>query len=159
MVASAFTIRLATAEDLAGLAVLYRQLQPDDPVLRADTLKANLARFSAMPGSGVFIALVEAQIVATVTVAIVPNLTRSGRPFAVLENVVTHADYRGQGFGQTLLAAVIDHAWLADCYKIMLQTGSTKPEVLGFYQSLGFTNSKTGFEMRRAPAGSSNATP
>jgi GNAT superfamily N-acetyltransferase len=150
MAVSASTTRLATAEDLAGLAVLYRQLHPDDPVLRADTLKANLARLSAMPGSGVFIALVETQIVATVTVAIVPNLTRGGRPFAVLENVVTHADYRGQGFGQRILSTVIEHAWLADCYKIMLLTGSSKPSVLGFYAKCGFTNTKTGLEIRRS---------
>ncbi|MBJ7577071.1 GNAT family N-acetyltransferase [Devosia sp. MC532] len=149
MAISASTIRLATADDLAGLAILYRQLHPDDPVLRADTLKANLARFAVMPGSGVFIALVDTQIVATVTVVIVPNLTRGGRPFALLENVVTHADFRKQGFGRHLLSTVVDHAWLADCYKIMLLTGSAKPEVLGFYANCGFANTKTGFEMRR----------
>lgn len=151
MARPACTIRLASNDDLAGLAILYRQLHPEDPVLRADTLKANLARFAAMPGSGVFIALVEPQIVATVTIAIVPNLTRGGRPYALLENVVTHADYRGQGYGQTLMEAVIEHAWLADCYKIMLLTSSKSPAVLGFYQSLGFTNSKTGFELRPSP--------
>lgn len=148
MAQSAATIRLATADDLAGLAILYRRLHPEDPVLRADTLKAVLARFAAMPGSGVFIALIDGQIVATVTVAIVPNLTRGGRPFAVLENVVTHEDHRGRGIGKALLEAAIEHSWLADCYKAMLLTSSQDLDVLGFYESVGFARSKTGFEIR-----------
>jgi GNAT superfamily N-acetyltransferase len=81
----------------------------------------------------------------------VPNLTRGGVPYALIENVVTHAEHRGRGYGKAVLEAAIAKAWELDCYKVMLLTGSKNPATLGFYQSVGFEQTKTGFETRRLP--------
>lgn len=43
-------------------------------------------------------------------------------------------------------------AWEAGCYKVMLMTGSKRPETLRFYADAGFEQSKTGFQIRRPPA-------
>ena len=65
--------------------------------------------------------------------------------------VVTHPDYRKRGFGRQVLDAASDAAWQAGCYKVMLMTGSKKPETIRFYLGAGFEQSKTGFQKRRIP--------
>ncbi len=76
------------------------------------------------------------------------NLT--GRPFAVIENVVTLARHRRKGLGRALLQAAQDRAWAASSYKIMIATGRTDEGVLRFYEEAGFSKGgKTFFEARR----------
>ena len=38
--------------------------------------------------------------------SVVPNLTRGCQPYGVIENVVTHADYRGKGYGKKVVVPV-----------------------------------------------------
>ena len=48
------------------------------------------------------------------------------------------------------LSATLKAAWDANCYKVMLATGSPKPETLRFYESAGFERGgKTFFQARR----------
>ncbi len=39
-------------------------------------------------------------MVATCTLVVIPNLTRGGTPYALIENVVTHTDHRNKGYWQ-----------------------------------------------------------
>jgi GNAT superfamily N-acetyltransferase len=88
--------------------------------------------------------------VSSCTLAIVPNLSRGGRSYGVIENVVTHADYRQQGLGRRVLTYALAVAWQADCYKVHLATGSKRESTLRFYEGAGFRrDGKTYFEMRR----------
>lgn len=43
-------------------------------------------------------------LVCSCTMAVIPNLTRGLRPYGRIENVVTHADHRRQGYGRCVLA-------------------------------------------------------
>jgi GNAT superfamily N-acetyltransferase len=83
---------------------------------------------------------------------VIPNLTRGGKPYGLIENVVTHVGYRGRGYGTRILHAAVAAAWDAGCYKVMLMTGSKQPSTLRFYESAGFEQTKTGFQMRRMAA-------
>ena len=69
---------------------------------------------------------------------IIPNLTRGLKPYGVIENVVTHADHRRQGYGRLVLEHALQHAWSQNCYKVMLLTGRKSEAVFGFYESVGF---------------------
>lgn len=60
------------------------------------------------------------------------------RPFAVIENVVTHADYRNKGYASALLEKASEIAREHRCYKAFLETGSNKESTLNFYKRNGF---------------------
>ena len=84
------------------------------------------------------------------TLVMVPNLTRGGRSYGLIENVVTHVNYRRRGFGHRVLEAALDAAWAANCYKVMLATGSSKEATMRFYETAGFERGgKTFFQARR----------
>ncbi len=87
----------------------------------------------------------EGKLVSSCTVVIVPNLTRGPRPYARVENVVTHADYRGKGLATACLDRAREIAVAAGCYNIALLTGSKLESTLKFYENAGYKQEKTGF--------------
>ena len=92
---------------------------------------------------GVF---VDRKLVSSCTLSIVPNLTRGCRPYGVIENVVTHADYRRRGYASGVLKHTLGYAWHKGCYKVMLLTGRKDEGVFRFYEGAGFRRGiKTGF--------------
>jgi len=147
-----FSIRAALPSDLEGLAALYPHLNPSDEPIAHDLATARLEAIKQIPGSAVLLGLLDDEIVASCTLIVIPNLTNGGKPYGLIENVVTHAGYRGRGYGTRILHAAAKAAWNAGCYKVMLLTGSKQPSTLKFYENAGFEQTKTGFQMRRIPA-------
>jgi GNAT superfamily N-acetyltransferase len=89
-------------------------------------------------------------LVSSCILVVTPNLTRGAKPDGLIENVVTHPDHRRTGLGRAVLSAALDAAWKADCYKVMLATGSRREETLRFYEGAGFERGgKTFFQARR----------
>ncbi|WP_421914080.1 GNAT family N-acetyltransferase [Mesorhizobium sp.] len=144
-------IRAVQAADLPALAALYRHLNPGDAMVQQDEAEAILERFAAYPGSVVLGGWDDMELVSSCTLVVIPNLTRGGMPYALIENVVTAATHRKRGFGRLLLERAVSIAWEHDCYKAMLLTGSTEPATLAFYRGAGFEQNKTGFQVRRLP--------
>ena len=90
--------------------------------------------------------ITEGKIVSSCVCVIIPNLTRGVRPYAFVENVVTHEAYRGKGYATECLNYATQLAKQADCYKMMLLTGSKDPGTLRFYEQAGYNSSdKTAF--------------
>ena len=147
-----FSIRAALASDLEGLLKLYPQLNPSDEPISRDLAASRLGEINQLPGSAVLLGLLGDDLVTSCTLIVIPNLTNGGKPYALIENVVTDALHRGQGYGTRLLRAAVAAAWEAGCYKVMLMTGSKQPSILKFYENAGFEQSKTGFQMRRISA-------
>ena len=144
-------VRAANKADLPALLALYLHLDADDTRCPPDEAARNFEHFSRYPGSAILVGLIQDALVASCTLVIIPNLTRGGAPYALIENVVTHADHRNQGYGKAMLKAAVELAWTEGCYKAMLLTGSKKPSTLSFYEAAGFEQSKTGFQIRRRP--------
>ncbi|MEL6745599.1 MAG: GNAT family N-acetyltransferase, partial [Pseudomonadota bacterium] len=117
-------IRPATPSDIPTLQALYRHLIPEEESAQSDVAADRLQTLHRFPGSCVLIAFDGEQPVATVTLIVVPNMTRQGAPYAFIENVVTHADHRGRGHAKALLAAAEARAWRAGCYRIMIVSGN-----------------------------------
>ena len=144
-------IRRATAQDLPALLTLYEHLTGEPP-FNIEKAKEVFLSFERYEGSQILVGWLGEQAVASCALVVVPNLTRAGAPYGLIENVVTHAQFRKRGFGRAVLKAAVAAAWAAGCYKTMLLTGSKSPEVLCFYEGAGFAQSKTGFQIRQIAA-------
>ena len=67
-------------------------------------------------------------------------------PYAFVENVVTHADYRKKGYATDCLNYAKHIAKENNCYKMMLLTGSKEESTLNFYRNAGYNSTdKTAF--------------
>ena len=145
-------VRAAEPADLPALQGLYRHLIPEDERCPDDKAAEILEKLRSFEGSAILLGFLGSDLVASCTVIVIPNLTRGGTPYALIENVVTDTGHRNRGLGKAILKAALDRAWAAGCYKAMLMTGSKKPSTLAFYEAAGFEQSKTGFQVRRFPA-------
>ena len=123
-------IRECREQDLAGLLSLYAELRPRDPVLAPSVAREALRRLLAEPGVRLLVAEVEGQLAATCQLGVIPTLTNGGRPFGIIEHVITAARFRRQGVSQRLLAQALTLAWELDCYKAVSYTHLTLPTIL-----------------------------
>ena len=139
-------VREARKEDLDALLKLYLFLHEDSiPELNVH-LEKTWNQIIEDPNHHLIVNEVDGQIVSSCVCVIIPNLTRNVRPYAFVENVVTHPDHRGKGYAGECLAYAKQIAEQENCYKMMLLTGSKKPETLHFYEKAGYNSSdKTAF--------------
>ena len=139
-------VREARNEDLDAILKLYLYLHEDStPELDAH-LEKTWNQIINDPNHHLIVNEMDEQIVSSCVCVIIPTLTRNVRPYAFVENVVTHADYRGNGYAGECLNYAKSIAENENCYKMMLLTGSKKPETLHFYEKAGYNSSdKTAF--------------
>ena len=139
-------IREAKREDLDSLLELYLFLHEDSIPEKNSHLKETWEQIIGDPNHHLIVCEEEGKIVSSCVCVIIPNLTRNIRPYAFVENVVTHADYRGKGYATECLDFAKKIAEQENCYKMMLLTGSKSPETLRFYEKAGYNSSdKTAF--------------
>lgn len=143
-------VRLIRRDELPQLLSLYTFLNPDDPLLSMDQrLEKHWNQILADPGLFYFVIEENSMLVSSCTMAIIKNLTRSARPYALIENVVTHPDHRKKGYGTAVLQKAIAVAREENCYKVMLMTSRKEESTLNFYEKAGFhAGEKTAFVVR-----------
>ena len=139
---------IARKEHLSGILTLYKQLVPDDQTLDVNEAE-KIWEKSEQYGIKYFVALDGDKVVSTLYLAVIPNLTRSGRSNGFIENVVTNEKYRRKGIGKKLIQMAVEYAKENNCYKIVLLSNAKRKESHVFYESCGFDGkSKQGFEIR-----------
>lgn len=139
-------IREANRDDLKDILELYLDLHeteiPEDSEHLSDTWKQIINN----ENHHLIVCEVDGKIVSSCVCVIIPNLTRNARPYAFVENVVTHRDFRGKGYATECLNFAKDIAVNNNCYKMMLLTGSKSEETLNFYKKAGYNSTdKTAF--------------
>jgi ribosomal protein S18 acetylase RimI-like enzyme len=144
-------VRELVEADLGALLEAYRDLHPDDDPLPSDERVDELWREACADPRLIYLGAFDgARLLATCTAAIVPNFTRGARPYAVIENVWTHPRCRRRGLGSAVLRELLSRCWAADCYKVMLLSGSHREAAHAFYERNGFDkHAKQGFVIRK----------
>ncbi len=147
-----FRIRKAAPADAEALCDLYLyhlvQTPPEDPQNLA-LWREKLSRFAADPHYHILVGETGGAVVSTVTLVLVENLTHNLRPYALIENVVTHRAHRGKHYASALINRACAIAAENNCYKVMLLTGSKQESTLRFYENCGFDrHAKTAFLRR-----------
>ena len=143
-----YKIREVCAEDYDALMLLYTHLHEKSVPAMDARIAAVWERILRDPGYHIIAADVSGTIAATCTCIIVPNMTHGVRPYALIENVVTLAEYRRRGLASACLDYAKQLAVRENCYKIMLMTGAKDEGTLHFYEQAGFDRgSKTAFSL------------
>ena len=133
------TVRELLYHDLDPLLSLYEHLHSSDVKLPSRREIEDIwRRLCESPDHLYFGVDLEAKLVASCTVTIVPNLTRGARPYGLIENVVTHADHRRIGLGRAVVSRALEKSWARRCYKVMLMSGAGRQSIHSFYEALGF---------------------
>lgn len=133
-------IREINENDLEGLLNLYLHLHEISVPELDGHMTSTWKKILADEDYHLIVAEEDGMIVSSCTCIVVPNLTRMGSPYALVENVVTHTEYRGRGLATACLEYAKTMAEASGCYKMMLITGSTNPMTHEFYQNAGYSS-------------------
>ena len=139
-------VREIKENELNGLLNLYLHLHEDSVPVSSEKLENAWYSIINDKNHHIIVNEIDGKIVSSCVCVIIPNLTRNVRPYAFIENVVTHQDYRGKGYATECLESAKQISRKNDCYKIMLLTGSKEKKTLNFYKNAGYNcTDKTAF--------------
>ncbi len=139
-------VREAVKKDLDELLHLYLFLHEKDIPEQSQHLQNVWNEIISDKNHHIIVNVVDGRIVSSCVCVIIPNLTRNVRPYAFVENVVTHLECRGKGYATECLNYAREIAKNQNCYKMMLLTGSKEQKTLDFYENAGYNSAdKTAF--------------
>jgi GNAT superfamily N-acetyltransferase len=144
--------RALNVADYEDTYTLYGALAAGGSLPDFDAGRAIFAQILEHPGTQIIGAADAGKIVSMATLHILPNMTYHMRPYALVENVATHPQRQGEGWGRLVMTAVADAAWAEDVYKIMLLTDQSRG-TRAFYEKVGYTaDKKHGMTLHHATA-------
>ncbi|MGQ9571731.1 MAG: GNAT family N-acetyltransferase [Dehalococcoidia bacterium] len=145
------SIRPAREADLAAITELLGQMDetmyPARPQADSATRLGIFRQIAADPHQHLLVAETDGRIVGTAHLVVIPHLSRSCKPSAVVENVVVDEAHRGKGVGAALMRAVEQVAREAGCYKLTLSTNLARSGAQRFYSRLGWKRTHYGFSL------------
>ena len=139
-------VREIFESELNELLQLYLYLHEESMPEITEHLKNTWSTIIKDRNHHIIVNVIDEKIISSCVCVIIPNLTRNIRPYAFIENVVTHANYRGKGYARECLNYAKEIAGMENCYKMMLLTGAKEETILDFYRNAGYNSSdKTAF--------------
>lgn len=141
-------VRPILASDLELAMKLIREFGlPEVEQLSSNDIRSIYSKITAN-GGAVLGAFKGKEMVGTCTVNVCANLSWSGRPYSIIENIIVTKDSRNQGLGKYLLLYSKHYAASKNCYKVALMTQDKNVAAATFYTSAGFSDDKVGYQMR-----------
>lgn len=139
-------IREITENDFDGLMTLYMQLHDNPFPEKNEEILSLWISIVKDKNHHIIVAEEDGKIVSSCVCIIIPNLTRSQRPYAFIENVITDSNYRKRGLATACLDYAKEIALKENCYKMMLLTGAKNENTFKFYERAGYNQKdKTAF--------------
>lgn len=141
-----YMVREIKKNELNKLLELYLYLHEDSIPEMTEHLSQTWYTIINDENHHIIVNEIDGEIVSSCVCVIIPNLTRNVRPYAFIENVVTHEAYRGKGYATECLKYARELSINNNCYKMMLLTGSKRESTLKFYENAGYNSTdKTAF--------------
>ena len=139
-------VREIYENELTDLLELYLHLHETSVPEMSEHLRNTWETIIQDKNHHIIVNVIDDKIVSSCVCVVIPNLTRNVRPYAFIENVVTHEEYRWKGYATQCLDYAREIAEKENCYKMMLLTGSKKESTIKFYERAGYNSSdKTAF--------------
>jgi len=138
-------IREVQAEDFEATNNLMLVLNEADTNINIEQRKSIFLSIVDDPTNHIFVGVHNNEIVSTCYLNIIPNITWGPAPYGLIENVVTLAAHRRNGYGRQCIRHAIDHAFENHCFKVMLSSSQRNERTRAFYDSVGLTQSKDGY--------------
>ncbi|HET8956714.1 MAG TPA: GNAT family N-acetyltransferase [Solirubrobacterales bacterium] len=91
------------------------------------------------------VAVTDNEIVGTLDLLVVPNLSHGGQPWAMIENVVVDQSHRRKGIGGLLLETATELAESAGCYKLQLVSHAKRDAAHALYRHAAFDAPVSGY--------------
>jgi len=137
-------IRLAEESDVPRIVELYRELTISDSAVehsRNPTLadyQLIFAEIRADPRQKLSVAELQGEVVGTIVLLVIPNLSHNGTPWAFLENLIVTEKHRRRGLGRMLLEHAVELARKSGCHMVELCSDVRRKEAHRLYDSMGF---------------------
>jgi len=152
MVDNQLSHRKARPDDLAAIIqllsddVLGKNREQSTPVIDTPYLEA-FKKIEADPNQYLMVVLLNAEIVGTCHLTIMPSLTFKGSTRLQIEAVRVSDAYRGQKIGEWMMHAAIDFAKSNGIGMLQLTTNVERPRAKQFYERLGFKATHVGMKL------------
>jgi ribosomal protein S18 acetylase RimI-like enzyme len=123
-------------EDLAALAELYQQLQPNEPSVAK--MRETLLAVEQDPNHIIIGARIDGKLVGSALGIVCQMLFGQCKSFMIIEDVVVDSEHRRDGVGTALMLEMEKLAVQQNCGYIMLITDEDRTGAQNFYKSLGY---------------------
>ncbi len=146
-------IRIAKESDLPRILELYHELSMTTTGVEQhlstsfDDYRKVFTEICSDPRRELLVAEYQGEVVGTVALFIMPSLSHSANPYALVENLIVNLKYRRKGIGKKLMEYTIARAKQERCHRIELCSDKRRREAHRLYRSVGFEASAYGFRI------------
>jgi predicted N-acetyltransferase YhbS len=137
-------IRLAEKRDIPRIVELYRELTITTSEVehgRSPSLadyEQVFADICSDPRQKLLVVEQQGEVVGTIVLLVVPNLSHNATPWSFLENLIVTEKHRRRGLGRMLLQYAIELAKKSGCHMVELCSDVRRNEAHILYNSMGF---------------------
>lgn len=131
-------MRPAQATDLDALGAILPVLDGGQNLLTPDALHATLTTITQHPNQTCYVATLDEVLVGALLLFVVQQFSHGGGKSLIVEDLMVHPDYQGQGVGQGMMRFAARYGQMQGCYKINLCSNKARDIAHEFYRKLGY---------------------